>query len=50
MFEDITAQVFDGAPLPIDGHMHVPDLPGLGLKLNMDFIRERDETSPASHA
>jgi len=50
MFEDITAQVFDGAPLPIDGHMHVPDLPGLGLRLNMDFIRERDETSPASHA
>ncbi|WP_367273933.1 enolase C-terminal domain-like protein [Bosea sp. (in: a-proteobacteria)] len=48
MFEDITAQVFDGAPLPIDGYMHVPDLPGLGLKLNMDFIGERDETSPAS--
>lgn len=29
--------------------MHVPDLSRLGLKLNMDFIRERDETAPASH-
>ena len=23
--------------------MTIPDLPGLGLKLNMDFIREHDE-------
>jgi L-alanine-DL-glutamate epimerase-like enolase superfamily enzyme len=43
MFEDITAQVFKDAPLPIDGVMHIPDLPGLGLRLDMDFIRDRDE-------
>jgi L-alanine-DL-glutamate epimerase-like enolase superfamily enzyme len=50
MFEELTSQVFDGAPIPVDGFMHVPDLPGLGLKLNMDFIKERDETSPISHS
>ncbi|MBC2666735.1 mandelate racemase/muconate lactonizing enzyme family protein [Novosphingobium flavum] len=45
IFEDLTAKVFDNAPVPIGGLMHVPDLPGLGLKLNMDFIREHDETA-----
>jgi L-alanine-DL-glutamate epimerase-like enolase superfamily enzyme len=49
MFEDITSQVFKEAPVPVDGLMQVPDLPGLGLALNMDFIRERDELSPALH-
>jgi hypothetical protein len=37
------------APVPVDGLMQVPDLPGLGLALNMDFIRERDDLSPAIH-
>ena len=50
MFEAITAQVFKDAPVPVDGFMHVPDLPGLGLELDMDFIRERDETSAASRS
>jgi L-alanine-DL-glutamate epimerase-like enolase superfamily enzyme len=45
MFEDITANVFKSPPLPVDGMMHVPDLPGLGLELDMDFIREHDEAS-----
>ena len=45
MFEEITAQVFKDAPVPIDGFMHVPDLPGLGLALDMDFVRERDEAA-----
>ena len=49
MFEDITAQVFKDAPVPVDGLMQVPDLPGLGLELDMDFIRERDELSPSLH-
>ncbi len=49
MFEDITAKVFKDAPVPVDGYMEVPDLPGLGLELDMDFIREHDETSPLSH-
>src|SRR5712672_985522 len=47
MFEDITAKIFKNAPAPIDGFMHVPDLPGLGLELDMDFIRERDEAGPS---
>jgi L-alanine-DL-glutamate epimerase-like enolase superfamily enzyme len=45
MFEDITANVFKNPPLPVDGMMHVPDLPGLGLELDMDFVREHDEAS-----
>ncbi|MCO5090377.1 mandelate racemase/muconate lactonizing enzyme family protein [Bosea sp. (in: a-proteobacteria)] len=49
MFEDITAKLFKDAPVPVDGYMHVPDLPGLGLALDMDFIHEHDETSPLSH-
>lgn len=45
MFEDLTAQVFKDAPVPVDGYMHVPDLPGLGLNLDMDFIKDNDEAS-----
>jgi L-alanine-DL-glutamate epimerase-like enolase superfamily enzyme len=45
MFEELTAKVFDNAPVPVDGFMHVPDLPGLGLRLNMDFIRDADQIS-----
>lgn len=44
MFEDITSLVFKGAPVPVDGYMDIPDLPGLGLELDMDFIQEHDET------
>ncbi|WP_316980291.1 mandelate racemase/muconate lactonizing enzyme family protein [Shumkonia mesophila] len=43
MFETITGHVFRNAPVPEDGFMTVPDLPGLGLELDMDFIKERDE-------
>src|SRR5579871_2730849 len=43
MFEDITAQMFKGAPKPIAGFMEVPELPGLGLQLDSDFIRDHDE-------
>ncbi len=42
MFEGITAHVFKNASVPIDGFMPIPDKPGLGLDLDMDFIRERD--------
>jgi L-alanine-DL-glutamate epimerase-like enolase superfamily enzyme len=45
LFEDITAHVFKDAPLPVDGHMTIPDLPGHGLTLDMDFIREADEAA-----
>ena len=43
LFEEITANVYRNAPLPLNGYMEIPDLPGLGLELNMDFIREYDE-------
>ncbi len=43
LFEPITELVFRDAPKPVDGMMTIPDLPGLGLVLNMDFIRENDE-------
>lgn len=43
LFEEITRNVYDGAPEPVDGYMTIPDEPGLGLKLNMDFINENDE-------
>ena len=43
IFEGITASVFRGAPVPSRGMLDVPDRPGLGLNLNMDFIREHDE-------
>lgn len=43
IFEPLTAQVFRNPPVPVDGYMEVPDLPGLGLELDMDFIAEHDE-------
>lgn len=43
LFEEVTAHVFKDAPKPVDGFMTIPDLPGLGLELDMDFIRDRDE-------
>lgn len=43
MFEEITRNIYIDAPEPVDGYMTIPDLPGLGLKLDMDFIREHDE-------
>lgn len=43
MFEEITSNIYDNPPMPNGGYMEIPDLPGLGLALNMDFIREHDE-------
>jgi L-alanine-DL-glutamate epimerase-like enolase superfamily enzyme len=43
IFEKITSELFRNAPVPVDGFMEVPDRPGLGLELDMDFIKERDE-------
>jgi len=43
LFEEITANIYMDAPKPDHGFMTIPDLPGLGLKLNMDFIREHEE-------
>ena len=42
-FEGITARTFKNAPLPKNGFMEIPNLPGLGLELDMDFIRDHAE-------
>jgi L-alanine-DL-glutamate epimerase-like enolase superfamily enzyme len=42
MFEPVTALVFRDAPVPVDGFMHATDKPGLGLDLDLDFVREAD--------
>jgi L-alanine-DL-glutamate epimerase-like enolase superfamily enzyme len=39
IFEDLTAMVFKNAPVPENGVMHVPELPGLGLELNPDVLK-----------
>lgn len=43
LFEGITSMVYKDAPLPVDGYMTIPYKPGLGLTLDMDFIRDHDE-------
>ena len=43
LFEGITEQLYIDAPKPVDGYMTIPDLPGLGLCLNKDFIRDNEE-------
>lgn len=43
MFEDITGKVFRDAARPVDGWMHVSDEPGLGLELDMDFVRDHED-------
>jgi L-alanine-DL-glutamate epimerase-like enolase superfamily enzyme len=43
MFEDITAKTFKNVPWPKRGFIDIPDLPGLGLELDLDFIRDHDE-------
>ena len=43
MFEPITANVFRDVPVPAGGMMPIPDKPGLGLELDLDFINEHDE-------
>jgi len=42
-FEEITAKAFIDAPMPKNGFIDIPDLPGIGLKLNMDYIKSHDE-------
>lgn len=43
MFEDLTGAVYKDCPMPEKGYLTLSDRPGLGLELNMDFIREADE-------
>ena len=41
LFEQLAANTFVNAPLPKDGFIEVPDLPGLGLVLNMDYVNDQ---------
>lgn len=43
MFEELTNALYLNAPTPENGYLPIPDAPGLGLMLNMDFIRDNDE-------
>ncbi len=38
IFENVTAKTFIDPPQPIDGYLTLPDAPGLGLRLNLDYI------------
>lgn len=39
LFEELTNLTYINCPIPEDGYMYIPDLPGLGLELNWDFIK-----------
>ncbi len=43
MFEELTNNIFIDPPMPIEGFLAVPDAPGLGLTLNMEFIHDNEE-------
>jgi D-galactarolactone cycloisomerase len=43
MFEEITSRVFKNVPLPQNGYITIPELPGLGLELDLDYIKSSDE-------
>lgn len=43
MFEPITAAVFKDVPVPVKGMMPIPNKPGLGLELDLDYIKAHDE-------
>ena len=43
MFEPITNSVFVDLPQPVAGKLRIPEKPGLGLDLDLDFIRANDE-------
>lgn len=44
MFEPVTHSVWKNAQVPHDGYLDVIEAPGHGLELDMDFIRDADET------
>ena len=38
LFEELTLMTFKDCPVPVNGYMTIPQLPGLGLELNWDYI------------
>ncbi len=45
LFEEITSSIYKNPPMPKNGFMEIPDLPGLGLELDKDFIKDNDQKS-----
>lgn len=43
MYDDITSKVFLNPPVQKNGMIEIPDLPGIGLTINEDFVREHEE-------
>jgi L-alanine-DL-glutamate epimerase-like enolase superfamily enzyme len=43
MFEEITSLVYKDCPKPVDGYMFLTEKPGLGLSLDMNFIKDKEE-------
>lgn len=43
LFEEITALLYRNVPLPCNGYLEIPDKPGFGLELDMDFIRSQEK-------
>lgn len=41
LFDELTRLTYKDCPLPQDGYMEIPELPGLGLELNWDFIKSQ---------
>lgn len=48
LFEPVTHSVYKNAQVPHDGYLDVIEAPGHGLQLNMDFIRDADESGARS--
>ena len=40
MFEEVVRNVYLNPPEPENGKLRLPDAPGLGMELNMDYIRD----------
>lgn len=44
LFEELTSNTYKDCPMPKEGYMELTEEPGLGLKLNWDFIKEQQGT------
>ena len=42
LFEELVHSVYKDPPQPQNGYLEIPDKPGLGIELNMDFIKENN--------
>ncbi|MCL2035126.1 MAG: mandelate racemase/muconate lactonizing enzyme family protein [Oscillospiraceae bacterium] len=42
LYEEVTGKLYKNAPVPVNGYLEIPEKPGFGLELDMDFIRRQD--------